>query len=99
MVRSIIARLCACALVIADTVAVHGLSAATAQGAFDRASDGEISGPVGSLIREEPGVGAAAGASAHKILYRSTDPNGRPIAVSGIVIVPKGPTTAIAAEW
>ena len=61
-----------------------------AQGAFYRATDSEIAGPVGSLIRKEPRVGAAAGATAYKVLYRSTKPDGTPIAVSGIVIVPAG---------
>jgi acetyl esterase/lipase len=65
-------------------------SPAAAQGAFYRASVSEIAGPVGSLIRKEPRVGAAAGATAYKVLYRSTKPDGTPIAVSGIVIVPAG---------
>ena len=39
-------------------------------------------------------VGAAAGATAHKVLYRSTKPDGTPIAVSGIVIVPAGQAPA-----
>ena len=61
-----------------------------AQGAFYRATSNEIAGSVGTLIRTEPRVGAAAGASAYKVLYRSTKPDGSPIAVSGIVIVPAG---------
>jgi pimeloyl-ACP methyl ester carboxylesterase len=70
------------------------LSSAAAQGAFYKASDSEIAGPVGSLIRDEPRAGAAAGATAHKVLYRSTKPDGTPIAVSGIVIVPAGQAPA-----
>jgi acetyl esterase/lipase len=65
-------------------------SPAAAQGAFYKATDSEIAGPVGSLIRKEPRVGAAAGATAYKVLYRSTKPDGTPIAVSGIVILPAG---------
>ncbi len=65
-------------------------SPVAAQGAFYRATDSEIAGPVGSLIRKEPRVGAAAGATAYKVLYRSTKPDGTPIAVSGIVIIPAG---------
>jgi acetyl esterase/lipase len=84
-------RLCACALVLASfCLAVLRPSPADAQGAFYRASEGEIAGPVGSLIRKEPRVGAAAGATAYKVLYRSTRPDGTPIAVSGMVIVPAG---------
>jgi acetyl esterase/lipase len=63
---------------------------AVAQDAFYQATESEIAGPVGSLIRKEPRVGAAAGATAYKVLYRSTKPDGTPIAVSGIVIVPAG---------
>ncbi|HEX4408091.1 MAG TPA: alpha/beta fold hydrolase [Xanthobacteraceae bacterium] len=65
-------------------------SLANAQDAFYQATPAEISGPVGSVIRKETRVGAAAGATAYKVLYRSTKPDGSPIAVSGIVIVPAG---------
>jgi acetyl esterase/lipase len=64
--------------------------AATAQTPFYRASDAEIAGPAGTVIRSEPMFGAAAGASAHRVLYRSTAPDGRPIAVSGVIIIPAG---------
>jgi acetyl esterase/lipase len=90
-VHTIATRLCACALVLAIlSVAVLCASPAAAQGAFYHATDGEIAGPVGSLIRKETRVGAAAGATAYRVLYRSTKPDGTPIAVSGIVIVPAG---------
>ena len=74
-------------------VALGPLSAA-AQNAFYQASASDIAGPIGSLIREESRSGAAAGATAHKVLYRSTKPDGTPIAVSGIVIVPAGQAPA-----
>lgn len=84
-------RICACALVFASiSFAVLRPSSASAQGAFYKATDSEIAGPVGSLIRKEPRVGAPAGATAFKVLYRSTKPDGIPIAVSGIVIIPAG---------
>jgi acetyl esterase/lipase len=67
---------------------------AEAQDAFYQASDSEIPGPAGSLIRKEPRFGAAAGAAAYKVLYRSTKPDGSPVAVSGIVIVPAGQAPA-----
>ena len=70
------------------------LSPAGAEDAFYRATDSEIAGPIGSLIRHEPRIGAAAGATAHKVLYRSTKPDGTPTAVSGIVIVPAGQAPA-----
>ncbi len=85
------ARLCAWLLVLAGVcLTVLGPSPAAAQGAFYRATDSEIAGPVGSLIRKEPRVGAAAGATAYKVLYRSTKPDGTPIAVSEVVIIPPG---------
>ena len=84
-------KLCACTLVLTSICfAILDPSPASAQGAFYKATDSEIAGPVGSLIRKEPRVGAAAGATAYKVLYRSTKPDGSPIAVSGIVIVPAG---------
>jgi acetyl esterase/lipase len=90
-VHTIATRLCACALVLTGiSVAVFCASPAAAQGAFYQATDSEIAGPVGSLIRKETRIGAAAGAIAYRVLYRSTKPDGTPIAVSGIVIVPAG---------
>lgn len=89
--RTMTARLCAWLLVLAGVcLTVLGPSPAAAQGAFYRATDSEIAGPVGSLIRKEPRVGAAAGATAYKVLYRSTKPDGTPIAVSEVVIIPPG---------
>jgi acetyl esterase/lipase len=89
--RRLATRLVAGVLVVAGIgLGLLGPSPAAAQGAFYRVSDSEIAGPVGSLIRKETRVGAAAAATAYKILYRSTKPDGTPIAVSGIVIVPAG---------
>src|ERR1700685_1638972 len=80
--------------VVIFAVTVHvglGSLPAASQHAFYQASESDIAGPTGSLIREEPRSGAAAGATAHKVLYRSTKPDGTAIAVSGIIIVPAGP--------
>src|ERR1700691_5569236 len=91
VVRRLATRLVAGVLVLAGIgVGLLGPSPAAAEGAFYRASDSEVAGTVGSLIRKEPRVGAPAGATAYKMLYRSTKPDGTPIAVSGIVIVPAG---------
>jgi hypothetical protein len=71
---------------------------AWAQGAFYEASDAEVAGgPPGSVIRHEPMVGAPAGGIAHRVLYRSTDPEGKPIAVSGVITIPPG--VAPAGGW
>lgn len=79
---------------IATVYLVLGHVPAASQNAFYQASESDIAGPIGSLIREAPRAGAAAGATAHKVLYRSTRPDGTPIAVSGIVIVPAGQAPA-----
>lgn len=58
-------------------------------GDFYTPSQGEISGRPGSIIRAEtfnPPPGAAA---AYRILYRSTSGSGQPVAVSGIIVIPK----------
>ena len=41
-------------------------------------------------MRQEPIDGAPLGASAYRVLYRSTGLKGEPIFVSGVVIVPQG---------
>lgn len=48
----------------------------------------------GTIFRVWPLVGGApAGAKAYRILYRSTDFNGRPVAVSGAIIYPDAPSS------
>jgi pimeloyl-ACP methyl ester carboxylesterase len=63
---------------------------ACAQGAFYRASDQELVGPPGTIIRQEPMMFAPAGAAAYRVLYRSIGLHDEPIAVSGIIVVPHG---------
>src|ERR671918_92821 len=71
--------------------AVFGLAGiASAQTAFYDASESLLAGAPGSLVRQEPLDGAPLGASTYRVLYRSTGLNGRPIFVSGVVIVPQG---------
>ena len=65
--------------------------AAFAQTSFYRASVEEIAGAPGTLIRQEPMSGAPLDAKAYRVLYRSTGLKGEPIAVSGVVIIPRGP--------
>ena len=67
------------------------VSTAAAQTPFYYASEAESIGEPGSIIRQEPMWGAPAGGSAHRVLYRSTASDGRPIAVSGVIILPAGP--------
>jgi acetyl esterase/lipase len=90
-----------CGRMIFAAVAAFGLLAHTgmarAQTAFYQASEAEIAGAPGTVIRQEPMFGAPAGASAYRVLYRSTSPDGQPIAVSGVIIIPQG--TASAGGW
>lgn len=81
---------CAAAIAAAIAMALAGHHSALAQGAFYQASPVELAGQPGSLIRREAMSGAPAGASAYRVLYRSTGLKGEPIAVSGVVIVPAG---------
>jgi acetyl esterase/lipase len=85
-------------VIVALVAIITCAGAACAQGAFYEASDGEIAGgPPGSVIRDEPMVGAPAGGITHRVLYRSTNPEGKPIAVSGVIVIPPG--VAPAGGW
>jgi len=64
---------------------------ASAQTEFYQAAPSDLPGRPGTLIRQEPSSRAPLGATAYRVLYRSTGLNGEPIAVSGTVIVPAGP--------
>jgi hypothetical protein len=48
----------------------------------------------GDILRTEPVPGAPAGSTATRMLYMSTTPNGREVAVSALVIVPSGAAPA-----
>ncbi len=91
---SVDAKRCAGRIAWAAVAAFGVVSFATgaqAQTPFYQASEQEIAGPPGTLIRQEPMFGAPDGAAAYRVLYRSTSPDGAPIAVSGVIIVPNGP--------
>jgi pimeloyl-ACP methyl ester carboxylesterase len=74
----------ACALLVLSS------GGALAQPAFYRASPQEIDGPPGTIIRQEPMPSAPAYVSAYRVLYRSRGLHNEPIAVSGVVIAPRG---------
>jgi alpha-beta hydrolase superfamily lysophospholipase len=57
---------------------------------FYEADVAELLGDPGSIIRMEPMHGAPMGASAFRVLYRSKDRSGDSIAVSGVIVVPRG---------
>ena len=78
------------ALAGACVLLVLGVSGATAQSAFYRPTPQEIEGPPGSIIRQEPMVSAPGYISAFRVLYRSRGLHGEPIAVSGVIVAPRG---------
>jgi hypothetical protein len=61
-------------------------------------SPGEIPGKPGTIIRVWPleggGPGMGGNGEAFRVLYRSTDPSGKPIAVSGAIYIPSGQAPA-----
>src|SRR6202046_1656914 len=67
-----------------------GANSANAQTDFYRAPASEAVGAPCSLIRQEVTDGAPLGATAYRVLYRSTGLDDKPILVSGVVIVPQG---------
>jgi pimeloyl-ACP methyl ester carboxylesterase len=71
-----------------------GGAGARAQSDFYQATAQEIDGPPGTIIRQESMPFAPAYISAYRVLYRSRGLHGESIAVSGVVIVPKGPPPA-----
>jgi pimeloyl-ACP methyl ester carboxylesterase len=77
-------------LLLAALCMFAGASAANAQTDFYRAPRSEVAGAPGTLVRQEVIDGAPLGATAYRVLYRSTGLDNRPILVSGVVIVPPG---------
>jgi uncharacterized membrane protein HdeD (DUF308 family)/pimeloyl-ACP methyl ester carboxylesterase len=71
------------------SVALHA-SGPPRPGPFYAAPSPLPDGPPGTLIREEPIARLYRGAKAYRILYKSVGFNGRPTAVSGLVVVPEG---------
>lgn len=51
-------------------------------------------GPPGTIIRVEPLPFVPAGARGWRVLYRSTQPDGSPLAVSGVIYAPDEPAPA-----
>ena len=77
-------------LILAALCMLAGAGAANAQTEFYRAPASQVAGAPGTLVRQEVIDGAPFGATAYRVLYRSTGLNDKPILVSGVVIVPAG---------
>lgn len=69
---------------------IMAIAQAAAQTPFYEAPKALLTGNPGTLVRQETIDGAPAGATAYRVLYRSTGLEGEPIFVSGVVIVPAG---------
>ncbi len=75
---------------LCTTLAI-GVSAAEIPSSFYTATQREIAGKPGTIIRQESFSGAApSGASAFRILYRSTGVHSEPIAASAVIVVSAG---------
>lgn len=73
------------------SVAFSCVGTVLAQTAFYQVqSDVELDGPVGTIIRQELMFDVPNNTTAYRILYRSTGLDGKPVAVSGMVIIPQG---------
>jgi alpha-beta hydrolase superfamily lysophospholipase len=57
-------------------------------GDFYTPAPGEIAGRPGSIIRAEAFSAPPGAAAAYKVLYRSTSGTGKPVVVSGIIVIP-----------
>jgi acetyl esterase/lipase len=70
---------------------IIGCGSAAAQTPFYIANDQELAGAPGTIIRSQPTFVAPNGAAAYRVLYRSRGLHDEPIAVSGVIVVPRGP--------
>ena len=100
-------------LVVGVAVFVHRVQPAEPGAFYDPPANLAAAKP-GDVLRSESFTPALPNTSGWKVLYRSTDPWGNPIAVSGVVLAPNGanngggprpvvswahPTTGIARRW
>ncbi len=75
-------------LVCASLLAASALPALAQS--FYEAPQSEVAGKPGTLVREQAMPGAPLDAAAYRVLYRSTSFDGKPILVSGVIVVPPG---------
>lgn len=73
----------------AAAAAIFALAAPAFAGDFYAPSAGEIAGKPGTIIRAETFNAPPGASAAYRVLYRSTTGAGKPVAVSGIIVVPK----------
>lgn len=78
------------AAVLAACAAAFAIPAAAQYSPFYAATEAELQGPPGSVIRWERMMNAPWNSKGYRMLYRSTGLNGEPIAVSGVIVIPDG---------
>jgi fermentation-respiration switch protein FrsA (DUF1100 family) len=81
------------ALVAVPTVAAAKVRIGPSGNAFYKPAKSLLKGKHGTLIwarKANPTTTLSGGAASWKVLYRSVSPQGKPIAVSGLVTLPKG---------
>lgn len=74
--------------IVGDAAEQHGVAEFYAQPA------GAASGRPGTVVRSEPLQGHPLAAKAWRIMYRTTDLNGRPVVATGVVVTPDGSAPA-----
>jgi pimeloyl-ACP methyl ester carboxylesterase len=77
-------------VIAALTIALQA-SAPQPPGPFYKAPSPLPPGPPGTIIRKELIKGFYRGTRTYRVLYKSTGFDGRPTAVSGVIVVPEGP--------
>ena len=75
------------AVALVAAIALHRTDPADPSAFYDPPADLAAAEP-GDVLRAEAFVPAVPGAVAWRVLYRSTDPSGNPIAVSGVIVAP-----------
>jgi pimeloyl-ACP methyl ester carboxylesterase len=84
-------RVCRKPMLAATVLWLSGYATtASAQTPFYEAPRSLPAGKPGTLVRQEVIDGAPLGATAYRVLYRSTGIKGEPIFVSGVVVLPQG---------
>ena len=92
--RWVVALLLGAACLALGGLLLLGSSGSPRPGPFYAAPYPLPKGPPGTLIRRELIPDFYPGAKTYRVLYKSTGVDGRPAAVSGLVVVPEGPTPA-----
>jgi pimeloyl-ACP methyl ester carboxylesterase len=92
-VLAVVGLLAACTPVQAERLEDDAASAPAVARFYEQPDPLPAGGP-GAVIRSAPTLGAPAGSVATRMLFHSTDLNGRPVVNSGLLVVPDSPAPA-----